>query len=104
MVEMEINRVLAQMRALSAELSPRPQSRPLDSVDFGAVLKDAIGKVNDSTQAADKLVTEFEMGTGNVSVAEVMVATQKASLSFQAMNEVRNRLIDAYHEVMNMPI
>jgi flagellar hook-basal body complex protein FliE len=39
-----------------------------------------------------------------VNLPEVMIAWQKASLSFQAMTEVRNRLVNAYQEIMNMPI
>jgi flagellar hook-basal body complex protein FliE len=46
----------------------------------------------------------FESGDANVSLAEVMVASQKASVSFQAMLQVRNKLVEAYKDVMNMPM
>lgn len=108
MIEMEINKVLSQMRALSGELQARPQAQPLDqsgaSVDFGELLRQSIGKVNEQQSVATNLLTQFESGAADVSVAEVMVSMQKASLSFQAMNEVRNRLVEAYQQVMNMPI
>ena len=46
----------------------------------------------------------FETGTGEASLAEVMIASQKANLSFRAMTEVRNKLITAYQDIMNMPV
>jgi flagellar hook-basal body complex protein FliE len=46
----------------------------------------------------------FVKGEPNVDLTEVMVAVQKASLSFQAMTQVRNKLVQAYQDVMNMPV
>ena len=46
----------------------------------------------------------FETGATNISLADVMVATQKANVSFQAMLQVRNKLVEAYQDVMNMPM
>ena len=48
--------------------------------------------------------SQFEKGDPDVSLAEVMVALEKASVSFQAMTQVRNELLSAYQEVMNMPV
>ena len=45
----------------------------------------------------------FETGAANISLADVMVSTQKANVSFQAMLQVRNKLVEAYKDVMNMP-
>lgn len=109
MIEMEINKVLSQMRSLSAELrtDAQPAATGLPAAGgtaFGDVLRQAIDSVSAQQSAAQTLVTRFEGGAPDVSVAEVMVSMQKASLSFQAMNEVRNRLVDAYQQVMNMPI
>jgi flagellar hook-basal body complex protein FliE len=106
MIDMEITKVLAQMRALSAEIQSQPQTRVQGDAtpDFGALLRQSIDSVNQQQGAAEQLLTRFESGAPDVSVAEVMIAMQKSSLSFQAMNEVRNRLVDAYQQVMNMPI
>ena len=108
MIEMEINKVLAQMRALSTEIQTQQQpqlpSMGRGNVDFGAVLRQSIDSVSQQQAAAQSLVTRFEAGAPDVSVAEVMVSMQKSSLSFTAMNEVRNRLVDAYQQIMNMPI
>ncbi len=104
MIETEINKVLSQMRALSTEIHGAPQAQPAGGVDFGDLLRRSIEQVNEQQTAATGLLTRFEGGAPDVSVAEVMISMQKASLSFQAMNEVRNRLVEAYQQIMNMPI
>jgi flagellar hook-basal body complex protein FliE len=104
MIEMEINKVLGQMRALSAEIQPQPEAPAAGSVKFGDLLRQSIESVNEQQSVATGLLKQFESGAADVSVAEVMISMQKASLSFQAMTEVRNRLVEAYQQVMNMPI
>jgi len=104
MSNLEINRVLAQMRTLSSEMQPTQQKEDVAGASFGDVMKQAVGKVNEQQGVAMKNMTSFETGTGDASLAEVMISMQKASLSFQAMTQVRNKLVDAYREVMNMPI
>lgn len=106
MIEMEISKVLAQMRAIANEISRQPpaQPQPAGTVKFGEVMNQAINAVNRQQAVANDLITKFETGAADVSVAEVMIAMQKASLSFQAMTEVRNRLVEAYQQVMSMPI
>jgi flagellar hook-basal body complex protein FliE len=71
---------------------------------FGEMFQQAIGSVNNTQQQANTLATSFEQGDPGVSLAQVMVATQKASVSFQALTQVRNRLVEAYKDVMNMPV
>ena len=109
MSSMEINKVLTQMRALSGTLgmpeSGLPQAAPAaGSPTFSKILEQSISKVNEQQATAQTMITGFETGAGAASVAEVMVAMQKASLSFTAMTQVRNKLVDAYQEIMNMPI
>lgn len=104
MSEMNVNQVLAQMRTMSIEAS---SSKPIETEsdsDFAAMLKESIDSVNDTQKASGKLSKSFEMGEPDVSLAEVMIASQKASISFQAMLQVRNKLVDAYKDVMNMPM
>lgn len=104
MIEMEINRILSQMRALSGEIQGRPATPAEESAPFGEILRQSIDAVSQQQAAASSLAARFESGATDVSVAEVMISMQKASLSFQAMTEVRNRLVEAYQQVMNMPI
>lgn len=71
---------------------------------FGEMFQQAINSVNSTQQQAGALATSFEQGNPQVSLAQVMVASQKASVSFQALTQVRNRLVDAYKDIMNMPV
>jgi len=104
MSDLEINRVLAQMRTITSELQPNLKTEDVAGANFGEIMKQAVDKVSEQQGIASSMMTGFENGTGDASLAEVMVSMQKASLSFQAMTEVRNKLIDAYQQVMNMPI
>ncbi|MFQ5633819.1 MAG: flagellar hook-basal body complex protein FliE [Gammaproteobacteria bacterium] len=108
---MEINRVISQMRALASEMNSSAAATtagaaelPTGDDKFSNVLRGAIDSVNEQQSLAGKAVDGFLTGDNSRSLAEVMVATQKANVSFRAMTEVRNRLIEAYREVMNMPI
>lgn len=104
MSDMNINQVLAQMRNLSIEAGgATPQTTDPQS-DFAAMLKQSIDSVNNAQAHANNLATSFESGRPDVSLAEVMIASQKASVSFQAMLQVRNKLVEAYKDVMNMPM
>ncbi|OOZ37003.1 flagellar hook-basal body complex protein FliE [Solemya velesiana gill symbiont] len=105
MSTMNIDQVLAQMRLMSAQASGETQpAKETGQADFGDLLKQSIDKVNETQQDAGALKKAFEMGEENVNLAEVMAAIQKSSLSFEAMVQVRNKLVEAYKDVMNMPI
>ena len=90
---------------MSAAASGRTETQQdTTGVSFNNLLKSSINEVNDSQLQATQLKQSFELGESDVNLAEVMVAIQKSSVSFEAMVQVRNKLIDAYKEVMNMPI
>jgi len=98
--------LLAQMRALAAQ-ADGPETRPAAGAgtsDFSTVLKESLDQVNASQQNATRLGNAFEVGDPNLSVADVMIAVQKANLEFQAATQVRNKLVAAYQEVMSMQI
>lgn len=100
----EISQVLAQMRVMASQAGAQPaQETSAASGNFQQLLSDSISKVNGLQSEAGAMKTAFEQGQ-DVDLAQVMVATQKASLSFNAMVEVRNKLVDAYKDVMNMPL
>lgn len=75
-----------------------------DVPSFGEMLKSAVDTVNGNQQAANELATRYEMGDPKVDLPEVMIALQKSSTSFQAMTQVRNKMIEAYKEIINMPL
>ncbi|RBW47781.1 flagellar hook-basal body complex protein FliE [Psychromonas sp. B3M02] len=72
--------------------------------DFSAMLKQAIENVNGLQQNTSDLRNGFEMGDENVSLSDVMIAANKSSLAFDATVQVRNKMVEAYKEVMSMPV
>jgi len=107
MSQMEIDRVLAQIRSLSAQLRPNA-SQPAAAgqtsgpSEFATLLRQGIDQVNQSQQRATELADAFARGTPGVELPQVMVQMEKATVSFRALTEVRNRLISAYQDIMNM--
>ncbi|PCJ88929.1 MAG: flagellar hook-basal body complex protein FliE [Thiotrichaceae bacterium] len=107
MSSLEINQLLQQMRDMASAVetkTPFDAGTDVAKLDFSQLLKDSVNKVNETQKASSKLSTAFEMGDPNVNLGEVMVAIQKASVSFQAMTQVRNNLVSAYKEVMRMQV
>ena len=103
MSDMNVNQILAQMRTLSLQAGGQVQETG-GNTDFSSLLQQSIAAVNDTQQSAEKMTEAFETGAANISLADVMVSTQKANVSFQAMLQVRNKLVEAYKDVMNMPM
>jgi flagellar hook-basal body complex protein FliE len=107
MSTIDVNSVLAQIRTLSAQAqgtTARPQPAQAGQNGFGTLVGKSIDQVNNTQQQAARLQNQFEMGDPSVDLSSVMLATSKAQVSFRAMVEVRNRLVNAYQEIMNMPL
>lgn len=127
----DINSVLAQLRQVRSQIqqqaevqSPHAEDRIADEVakiqkqsanypdiksdpnvpDFQTMFANAINSVNDKQMHSSSLAKRFEQGDPMVDLPEVMIAAQKASVSFEAMKEVRNKLVEAYKDIMNMPV
>ncbi|MBT8766439.1 flagellar hook-basal body complex protein FliE [Pseudomonas boanensis] len=105
----EFNRLMLEMRAMQMDAMARAKPVPVAAPEVGApnfaeVLGQAVNKVNDTQQAASELATAFEVGKTGVDLTDVMIASQKASVSFQAMTQVRNKLVQAYQDIMQMPV
>jgi len=73
-------------------------------VDFGAVLKSSLDKVNDIQQTAGQLSERYMKGDDTVSLSDVMIAGQKANIALQATIQVKSKLVAAYNDIMNMQI
>jgi flagellar hook-basal body complex protein FliE len=108
MSQMQIEQVLAQIRSLSDQMgvgAAAPAAPPAGGIsDFARLLHQGVDSVNQTQQRAGVLADQFERGTPGVELPDVMLELQKASVSFRALNEVRNRLVSAYQEIMNMPL
>ena len=71
---------------------------------FAVMLKSALDNVNGLQQTSSSLQTRFDMGDRSISLSDVMIASQKSSIAFNATIQVRNKLVEAYKEIMNMPV
>jgi flagellar hook-basal body complex protein FliE len=97
-----VQRTGARLEALGAGgASAAPASK---AVDFGSLLKQSLDGVDNAQVQAGSLAEQFQLGNPKVTLEETMVAVQKASLSFQQAVQIRNRVIAAYHDVMNMQV
>ena len=74
------------------------------SRNFGDLLKDAVNTVNDIQKDAGTKKMAFEMGDRSITLADTMVASAKAGIAFDATVQVRNKFVEAYKEIMNMPV
>jgi flagellar hook-basal body complex protein FliE len=112
----DISQVLSQMRlvqqqmhrpvheAVPGAIAPGQLARPQQVEGFGELFSRAIENVNSTQKQADGLRRSYEVGDPGVSLTQVMVAAEKSSVSFQAMVQVRNKLIEAYKDIMSMPV
>ncbi len=103
------NQLLTHMRAAQAQASQNVMptnnaTSDSQTVDFTKMMKSAVDQVNEVQQTSGKLKTAFEMGDPNVTLADAMIASQKASVAFEATVQVRNKLVSAYEEIMRMSI
>ena len=124
MSQMEIDRVVSQIRAIRAQVGgPMAQGvRPAGlrgvapgpggvaptgstaSVSFASVLRNGLERVNEMQAQSSASQRAFERGDPGVDLPQVMLEMQKASVAFRGAVEVRNRMISAYQEIMNMPV
>ena len=85
-------------------LQPDAIGRGGEAPGFGDTLNKALEGVSRAQRESGELQKAFEMGDPRADLARVMVAMQESSVAFRATVEVRNRLVQAYQDVMNMPI
>ena len=116
MSALNVDAELSQIRAMQSQIKAtsgavNAPANPVGGIaqgtpaaSFADVLKQGIQQVNQTQQSASALATQFERGVPGVELPQVMLEMQKASVSFRALTEVRNRFVSAYQEIMNMPI
>lgn len=103
------NMLLAQLRTMASQagMQNAPASEKADdiaSADFTEILKTSLEHVNERSEHAKNLAIAFEKGDPNVELSQVMIEMQKARISFETLSQVRNKMVSAYQEIMNMPI
>jgi len=102
-----INAILDQLQATSSLASgikkPKTENEAV-KVDFGETLKTAVDKTNNLQMTAQQMTQDFVSGEKNLDLHEVMISLQKANITFQTTVQVRNKLVTAYQEIMNMQV
>lgn len=73
-------------------------------LDFADALKTSLQQVSNTQKHAEELGQRFAMGDDTVSLSDTMIAMQKSSIAFQGTVQVRNKLVSAYHDIMNMQV
>lgn len=102
-----IDQLLAQMRTAAAMAGNRPSAPAAAagrSEGFAEALKGALVRTNETQQQARAMARSLEVGAPDVQLHDVMISLQKANIAFQQTVQVRNRLVAAYQEIMNMQV
>jgi flagellar hook-basal body complex protein FliE len=94
---------LSDLRPVSGDLTPGAASATSGGDAFSSVLGRLVNEVNAKQAAANEAVSDLQSGQ-NVSLHQAVVAMEEASVSFQLMVEIRNRLLESYQELMRMQI
>lgn len=119
----DVNSVLTDIRALREQMQQRQQVQPEqlrpeqmqpgqkpgevqegEGASFMDTLQGAVNQVNELQQTSSDLKTRYTQGDPEVDITRVMVESEKASVAFEATTQVRNRVVQAYEKIMNMPI
>lgn len=115
----DVTSILSQIRSYQRQmgtraLEPNPgafvpnrvglEQPGVKAPSFGETLQNALEGVNSAQKNAGALAQAFELGDPRADLARVMVAAQQSQVAFRATVEVRNRLVQAYQDVMNMPL
>lgn len=104
--------LLSQLRTMAAQAGV-PRSDKVEATKatelketepFEKLLKNSIEQVNQRQTIASDLVKSFETGKPGLELSEVMIESEKARISFEALSQVRKKLVKAYQEIMSMPV
>ncbi|WP_456448838.1 flagellar hook-basal body complex protein FliE [Thiolapillus sp.] len=108
MSTVDVNQLLNQMKHMAALADRKPDAdasiRNSSGMNFSEVLRGSVESVNELQNHASEMAEKFELGEPSVNLTDVMVELQKASVSFEAMKQVRNKLLNAYKDVMSMQV
>jgi flagellar hook-basal body complex protein FliE len=98
--------MLSELRATSQVAAGKPAQAVTapGQADFGQVLKSALDQVSSAQVQAQEMSQGFSAGDPNVNLQDVMINLQKANISFEQMVQVRNKLVTAYQDMMNMSV
>ena len=104
-----IDRMLSQLRTAQALASRSPAAKPeakaaAPKADFADALKASLNEVSRVQNESAKASRDFTLGDPNTNLQDVVISMQKSTIAFQQASAVRNKLVQAYQEVMNMQV
>jgi len=101
-----VESLLAGMRTaiVAAQGGASPKAAAITTTDFASVLKSSLDGVAQAQNHAETMQKAFVLGDDKVSLSDVMIDMQKANISFQTTVQVRNKVIAAYNDIMNMQV
>lgn len=102
-----IEQMLSVLRSTAAQASGKSAESAAPAAgapDFAQALRNSIDRVNETQQSAHKMSEQLAAGDTSKNLHEVMIALQTASISFQEMVQVRNKLVNAYQDIMNIQV
>lgn len=113
--DMSVDQILSQMQQLRTQATQRPAGpeainpgaqgvNEVERSNFADALTQAVGQVNEAQQTTGDLKNRLQAGDDQVTLTQVMLASQRSSVAFEATLQVRNKLVQAYEKVMNMPL
>jgi flagellar hook-basal body complex protein FliE len=97
----QMGRIQGNNNDVGAIPSALPSTTPTDSNSFSSLLGKMVSEVNAQQQTAGQTVNALQSGA-NVPLHQAVISMEEASVSFQLMVQVRNKLLESYHEVMRM--
>ena len=104
----DINKMIEKMREMANKQTPGvTQTEAVKPNDFSNILtqvSNSVENVNNLQMQSKGLKEAYVSGDKNVSISQVVMASQESGLAFQALLSARNKLLEAYKEVMNMPV
>ncbi len=108
-MDIKANSLYQEMQAMTAQVTgtagglSRIETNP-GAGQFADMLSQAIDNVNSMQKESGSMQTRNDMGDPSISMVDVMVAKEKSSIAFEATVQVRNKLLEAYKTIMNMPV
>lgn len=113
-VRTDINDMLSKIREISNKskvfsegnkISANPGvAAPKSFQDTLSAVKDVFSNVNNIQAESEQVKNAYISGDKNVSMSQVLIASQKSKLAFEGLVTVRNKILEAYKEIMNMPV
>lgn len=103
----KIEAMVAQLKAAAARASGEVTARSTATApqaDFANILKSALDGVNEIQQKTGQLSKAYTSGDDSVNLSDVMISAQKANIALQTTVQMRNKLVSAYSEIMNMQV